>query len=39
MIYYGARKTGLKAFSIIREDKTGGDIERIHDSRKILTLV
>lgn len=31
--YYGARKAGLKAFLIDREDKTDGEIEEIHDLR------
>jgi putative hydrolase of the HAD superfamily len=37
--YEGARKAGLKALLIDREDKINGNIEKIHDLREILTIV
>lgn len=37
--YEGAKKAGLKALLIDRQDKIDGNIEKIHDLREILTLL
>jgi 2-haloalkanoic acid dehalogenase type II len=37
--YEGARKAGLRAVLIDRENKVGGNIEKIHDLREILALI
>lgn len=37
--YEGAKKAGLKALLIDRQDGINGDVEKIHDLREILPLV